>query len=371
MRGKSLALLVVALGCGLVASIGITQVMSKRKAQDDLSSGETEAIFVALEDIALGEPLSAPMLRLEPWPKGKIPNEALTKIEDIEGRRARTKLYAGEPILDNKLFSKGDRLGGVSPMIPKGYRVVSVKVDLVSSSGSLIRPADRVDVLVHLRRNPGVGILATSTRTILQDVKVFAVNDVVELDTEKGGKSIAAKTISLLVVLEDAEKVILASQLGRIQLVMRSPDDDAYIVTNGTSAAELFGQSKPVGREDEDPMQKAAAGKDKDFLKFLTKASAQTEGQNPEANRPAAGSGPVPNRHRMRIIASEVKLVVLEPAGDPSASAKEGGIWRVSDLGEESVFNAPGGAGDAQEPDDQPEPEEEEEEEEEKEEADD
>ena len=65
MRGKSLALLVLALGCGLVASIAITQVMSKRKAHNDLPSGETAAIFVALEDIALGEPLSAPMLRLE------------------------------------------------------------------------------------------------------------------------------------------------------------------------------------------------------------------------------------------------------------------------------------------------------------------
>jgi len=339
MRGKSLALLVLALGCGLVASIGITQVMAKRKTQKDVSSGDTETIFVALEDIGLGEPLTAQMLRLEQWPKDKVPTEALTRIEDVEGRRTKTKLYAGEPILENKLFSKGDRLGGVTPMIPKGYRVVSVKVDSTSSSGNLIRPGDRVDVMVHLRQNPGMGILETTTRTILQDIKVFAVNDVVEVNSEQhGGKTIAAKTISLLVTPEDAEKLILATQLGAIQLVMRGPDDDEHVVTDGTPAYELFGQTKPVGRQNEDPGNKPDVSKhsDEGFFKFLKQA---------KAGATAAQRNPVVpdqhNKHEMRVmIGPEVKLVVLEAQGDQPDAAAEGGFWRVSELGEESVFDS-------------------------------
>ena len=70
-------------------------------------------------------------------------------------------------------------------MIPKGYRVVPVKVDLVSGGSSLILPGDRVDVMVHLVRDPCREIQETVTRTILQDIKVFAVNDVVDLEKEK------------------------------------------------------------------------------------------------------------------------------------------------------------------------------------------
>ena len=53
------------------------------------------------------------------------------------------------------------------------------------------------------------------TRTILQDIKVFAVDNVVDLEKEKEpGKSIAAKTICLLVTPEQAAKVMLASSTG-------------------------------------------------------------------------------------------------------------------------------------------------------------
>ena len=38
MRAKSLLLLMLALGCGLVASIGITQVMAKRSTEAPASS---------------------------------------------------------------------------------------------------------------------------------------------------------------------------------------------------------------------------------------------------------------------------------------------------------------------------------------------
>ena len=101
MRPKSLILLMLALGCGLVASIGISQVMDRRN-QQPAPVGETEAIFVAMQNIEFGDQLSTQVLKLEQWPKDKIPEGALSTLEDVEGRRARTKLYAGEPILEAK-----------------------------------------------------------------------------------------------------------------------------------------------------------------------------------------------------------------------------------------------------------------------------
>jgi len=102
MRAKSLALLVLALGCGLVASIGITQVMSNK--EDPVAPAEDEqTVFVTKED-----PLTADVLRLENWPVDKVPEGALTRIEDIEGRLTKMPLVAGLPVVESNLFAKGE-----------------------------------------------------------------------------------------------------------------------------------------------------------------------------------------------------------------------------------------------------------------------
>ena len=50
MRPKSLVLLALALGCGLVASIGISQVLDSKNQTVAL---ETKPIYVALQNINL------------------------------------------------------------------------------------------------------------------------------------------------------------------------------------------------------------------------------------------------------------------------------------------------------------------------------
>lgn len=86
MRGKSLALLVLALGCGLVASLGITQVLAHRG--DQPAPLDTVPIYVAIADIPQGTLPGDETVRLEPWPKEKVPLGALTKQEEAKGRRA-------------------------------------------------------------------------------------------------------------------------------------------------------------------------------------------------------------------------------------------------------------------------------------------
>jgi pilus assembly protein CpaB len=326
MRARSVALLLLALGCGLVASIGITQVIGKRGTAPADPTGETNAIFVALEDVPFGEALTPQVLRLESWPEGKVPAGALARIEDVEGRRTRTKLYAGEPILENKLFAKGVSEQGYSTMIPKGYRVVAVRVDLVSGSG-LILPGDRVDVLVHLLRNPVHGILETTTRTILQDVKVFAVNSVVETQGQDE-KTITAQTISLLVTPEHAQIVMLAEELGRLRLIMRSFEDDEIAVIQDITPSELFGITKAGDREQEGVSAQFDQSKGSDFLDYLRKLQAEKAGRggaSPRTRQMAAGT-----QHRMRLVSGpEVRDVVLERYASQSGSDSDHRVWRL------------------------------------------
>ncbi len=318
MRLKSLALLILALGCGLVASIGITQVIAKRNADPAAPTGETESIFVAMQDIGLGEILTAQDLRLEPWPKDKTPPGALRRIEEVEGRRTKTKIFAGEPILDKKLFGKGVAEQGPDALIPKGYRVVAVKVDQVSGTAGMIMPGSRVDVLVHLLRNPTRGIPDTSTRVILQDVKVFAVNDRVTMEPEgaEGTSSIKATTVSLLATPEQAAKLALAEELGTLRLVLRSPEDDAQLTQIVASPNELFGIPDGAERENESLLepepQQTQSGELGGLLGFLEAMQQQTEEQEPA--EPALPEAlPAAEQWTMRILKPDgVEEIVLQ-----------------------------------------------------------
>lgn len=369
MRAKSLFLLMLALGCGLVASIGITQVMAKRTTTVQLPTADMTTIFVALDDIPTGDPVTPQLIKLEQWPKDKIPPGALTKLEDVENRRPKTKIYKGAPLLENQLLPKGANQGA-TVQIPKGYRVVAVKVDDVSGSSNMIRPGDRVDVLLHVQRDPVRGIDTTKAQTILEDIKVFAVNDVFDLDAGQE-KKISARTISLLVTPSQAEKVTLAAEMGKLRMVMRSFEDDTQVNSNGAVPEDLFSNAESADRGKDDPVTPskplAKADKTEDFLKFLK--AKQPEPRQPEkvveTTTPGASAveGPKePNNWTMRVIAAaQVNDVVLQMSDRAASNASTQGNehWKAANATTpEPRTAAPAGSGPDAKPttDSQPEP---------------
>jgi len=348
MRAKSMVLLMLALGCGVVASIGITQVMAKRGGATTTAQAEVEGIFVAMKDLPIGDPISAQMVKLEEWPKDKVPNGALTKLEEVENRRPKTRIFAGSPILENQLLGKGVLDQGASDVIPKGFRVVAVKADAISTGGSLIRPGDRVDVLVHVRYAGG-DLTRTATKTILQDVKVFAVNEVWDVATTSGEKAITARTVSLLVTPAQAEKITLASEMGNVRLVMRSPEDKEQADVAGARAhdvlgMEMGGQDRQVApilsasMQPETPKPNPVAG----LLGLLGAARPQKSEPDPGAAKDAPQVKPPevkppgvnpPETFTMRImIGSQVNDIVLESTGDNKSAGTDTSFfdWRVS-----------------------------------------
>ncbi|MBI1903170.1 MAG: Flp pilus assembly protein CpaB [Planctomycetia bacterium] len=219
MRPKSLILLSLALGCGLVASLGINQMMSKGSPAASPDQ-DTEAIYVVVKDIQINDIVTKDSVKLEQWPKSKIPPDALRKLEDIEGRRVRQKLQASDVLRDGKLLAKGEN-NRASGLITPGYRAFAVAVDAAATAGNLLNPGDRVDVLVHLQK--GGVIPETTTITFLENIKVFAVNST--FTSEEGEGSIAARTVSLELLPDQVEEVDFARQLGRITLSLRAPGE--------------------------------------------------------------------------------------------------------------------------------------------------
>ena len=216
MRMKSLILIFIALGCGLVASIGISQVMNR----DTGPSLEMEQILVALADVDIGTKLDAQNVKLEDWPKAKIPDGAVRKLEDVKDKFANARFFKGEPLHVNKI---SDTLTNIANKVPQGYRAMPVKVDEDTVMKG-ISPGDRVDVMVFLKRN-GADIPETGAFTILKNVRVFAVNTNTERASDARGETVNFKTVSLLVKPEHARELAVAVAMGKIMLTLRRPDE--------------------------------------------------------------------------------------------------------------------------------------------------
>ena len=234
MRPKTLILLLLALGCGLVASIGISQVINRNR---EAAPVETEAILVALKDIKVNELLDDKNLRMEEWPKEKVPADAVRTLKDIEHQRAGTKIFAGEPMRKAKVA-----VDGRQEEIPKGFRVVGVPVDAASAAGNLLQPGDRVDVVFSAKPEGAGGQRQHVAKTILQNIKVFAVNE--QWRPAQGDKSdevITAKTVSLLLRPEQAEVLSLANEMGgHLRLTLRNSEDELVGQAGSTDLGNLL-----------------------------------------------------------------------------------------------------------------------------------
>jgi pilus assembly protein CpaB len=248
MRPKSLLLLVLALGCGLVASIGISQVLERNHNQN--GDVETAPIYVAVHNINLGDPIDASMVSLQEWPKDRIPPGAVSQLDDLKGRRPRTAIIQGEPILDGKLLKPG-QLSDPITSIPKGYRLKTISVDATKSAAGLLSPGDRVDIQVFVKLGNHNGTDNAKSKVILQNIRVFAVDQTVQRSRDGGDEHTIAKTISLLLTPEQATKMNLAEHMGEISLIPRNPDDEEAANTAEFSSDDLLSDGGKSSRKDE------------------------------------------------------------------------------------------------------------------------
>lgn len=260
MRPKTLILFVLAIGCGLVASIGISQVIEKRH-QTAAPAVEKEPVYVALKDIKTNEPFTPENVKLDEWPKDRIPPDAIRDLKELENQRAGAPIYAGVP-LRKVMFAVDGRMDEVPP----GYKTMAVPADAVAAIGNLVQPGDRVDILVAVHRGD-----KSFVKTILQDVRVWAVNQQYRPLEDKSNETISAKTVSLLVTSEQAEKLALASVVGQVRLVLRNPADDQLVETAGATAADLL-----HGEQNDRQEEWNTSTSKEDVVKWLNNQPAET-----------------------------------------------------------------------------------------------
>jgi pilus assembly protein CpaB len=254
---------VTILAVGLVAS-GTTATLVYRAVQHRVvvktvttntnANVAVKPVVVAAEEVPFGAKLEEGHLKVVDWPMGALPPNAFESRDKVAGRVALARLVPNEPITNEKL-APAEGHGLLSMVVEPGMRAVTVRVNEVAAVGGFIVPGTRVDVLVtaelknppQLQGTAATGVAPTlpserHTRTVLQNVSVLALGQVVEPagGQPKPGEAQALTTATLLVTPEQGELLALGAAEGQLQLVLRNFEDNQIVRSPGKAAHDLF-----------------------------------------------------------------------------------------------------------------------------------
>src|SRR5882672_223995 len=241
MRNKRFFIVLTgALVFGLLAAVSVTRYLSSAQAY----TKSLNRVAVAKVAIPVGTRIIPEQVMMVQFPKESTPDGAFESPEKLAGRVAITNIAPREPITEARLAPEGTA-GGLSAVIPEGYRAMTVKVDDVVGISGFIMPGTLVDVVVTIDPQEKAGMQDPISKIILQNIKVLANGQNIDKpESERQANSV--KAVTLQVTPEQAEKLALASTEGKLQLVMRNQIDQGDEKTNGVNKRQLLGGDRAV-----------------------------------------------------------------------------------------------------------------------------
>lgn len=234
-RNRLLLIGVVALGLA-----GIVSLLIYRFMRGAISAGPATTltpVVAAASDLAVGARLQETDLRLVKMPDSALPPGVFRATADAVGRGVVVPMTKGELVLASKLASENAG-AGLPSLIPSGMRAVSVKVNDVISVAGFVTAGTRVDVVLTGNPTRDSDPSQITTTTVLQNIQVLAAGQ--KLQRNEQGEPQQVTVITLLVNPDDAQKVVLASSEGRIQLALRNPLDTEPKVVPQVKNAALY-----------------------------------------------------------------------------------------------------------------------------------
>jgi pilus assembly protein CpaB len=206
----------------------------------------TTPVVVAAQDIPAQTVITPNMVTQTTVDQGKLQAGAVVNTADILTKTTMLPFKKGDQILGTAIAPNQQQFAGMASMLKPGQRAMTIALDSNSSVAGFLKPGDHVDVIGTF----SVG-QRTITRTVLQNVTLLATGAQVMQQTPDptaaannnngvlaGGNSndpnqpqpqpakpqeIPNATVEVSPI--DSEKLIMASNKGKLMLTLRSNRD--------------------------------------------------------------------------------------------------------------------------------------------------
>src|SRR5262245_43714212 len=222
MRSTTVITIAVALAMGGGAAY---LARSWLHAQIDAAAAyqPTSHIVIAAEPLAYGAAVTADNVSEIPWYANTLPDGAFATKDDLLNGGRRTVLYPlkrGEPVLRSKVTGAGQR-ASLAAALDEGKRAVTVRVDDVRGVAGFVLPGDFVDIV--LIADEVANKRQSYSDILLEHVRVLAID---QIANEAEEKPTVARAVTLEVTKEQAQKILLASNIGKLSLILGRPIED-------------------------------------------------------------------------------------------------------------------------------------------------
>ena len=220
--------------------VGYYFFRSLEQSIQQMSQGnERVAVVIANVDLHQGIALTEESLTVSEVPRAYLPDTVYHSIQDVVGRTPRERILKGEAIRQERL-AQPSAGKGLNAIIPTGQRAQQIELPGASSVTGFVNPGNFVDVLVTGNDSNGMG----QTATLLQAVKVLAVDDRLRTDGGNQRKRNAAPAVTLSLTPYDSQRLAEAVAIGNITLTLRNDVDVMPIPTEGMKPANLLGRKE-------------------------------------------------------------------------------------------------------------------------------
>jgi pilus assembly protein CpaB len=221
LTGRTLMLLLISLVLASGA-VFIANKLIKPKGEGETSQVEYTTVVFAALDIPQWNTVDELDLIEKPW-YGAVPQDMFTDKTKVLGKIAIVKVFKDEPLNANRVVDpKGGNVFSLG--FPENMRAFTLRINDVSGVGGFLAPDNRVDVLASKKLEGTTE--QTVTETLIQDIKVLAVDQEASTDAKK---PVVVRSVTLEMTPQQAEVVFNAQQQGTIQLALRNPTDRSLL----------------------------------------------------------------------------------------------------------------------------------------------
>ncbi len=261
---KMWLLLGVAILLGLAATWVTTQYLKTREARIEAEAkkravgGSTVAVVVPVKNLPKGTVVNAGVMAARDVLADTVYEETVLASDfgKVEGMKLARPVTQGRPLRRSDIESPTKEF---SQTLPEGRRAMTIDVDELNSVAQMVRVGNRVDLMLVVTdaNDPAAGQQVVS---LLQRVKVIATGQTITRSLAAEGAATSAQplrysNITVEVLPEEAARIILAQQMGRIRAVLRNEDDQVIAPLGRVNTQMLMrgGAIKKRERDEDEP----------------------------------------------------------------------------------------------------------------------
>lgn len=227
-----------ALGLGAVLAARV-YMTAGQDAGPTVRESASAPVVVASQPLTRGFKLQPAVLKVVRYPADSVPPGAFATVAAAATAQGGARIVlkdiaANEPILPDRISGPGGR-ANLSGSLTEGMRAVSLRANDVAGVGGFVLPGDRVDVLLTRSRDnnqPDTSV----TQVLAENVRVVGVD---QSDNQSADKPVVVKAITVEVTPDQAQAITLAQAVGAVSLVLRQISDQAPLVRQVTTVADL------------------------------------------------------------------------------------------------------------------------------------